>query len=164
MFFARIGRRPAHIDDNFFISIYGGGLEDRMKKDGANMVFDNLYTTYLLLKPGADAKKLEAKFPAFVERYAGKALKEAGLYRKQFLLNVADIHLHANMMEMTPSGSISYLYILGSGSGFLALLIRLHQLYEPRFTARSSKRSARGGGVRKRAWRGKKIPRAPIFG
>ena len=52
----RPGSEPSHIDGNFFISIYGGGLADRMKKDGANMVFDNLYTTYLLLQPGAAPK------------------------------------------------------------------------------------------------------------
>src|SRR6202050_4326785 len=38
---------PSHIDANYFISIFGGDLEERMKKDGTNMVFDNLYTTYL---------------------------------------------------------------------------------------------------------------------
>jgi putative ABC transport system permease protein len=65
--------KPSNIDANFFISIYGGDLAERMKKDGTNMVFDNLYTTYLLLKPGANAKKLEAEFPAFVERYAVRA-------------------------------------------------------------------------------------------
>ena len=128
----RPGNKPSHIDGNFFISIYGGGLEDRMKKDGANMVFDNLYTTYLLLKPGADARELEAKFPAFVKRYAEKDLKEAGLYRTQFLLPVADVHLHADMMEMTPSGSVSYFIYTGLSSCFCAAY-RLHQFYEPRY-------------------------------
>ena len=142
----RPGIKPSHIDGNFFISLYGGGIEDRMKKDGANMVFDNLYTTYLLLRPGADAKNLEGKFPAFVKRYAGKDLKEAGLYRKQFLLNVSDIHLHADMMEMTPSGSVTYLYILGSVAAFVLLIACIN--FMNLATARSSKRSAEVG-VRK---------------
>jgi len=138
--------RPSHIDGNFFISLYGGGLEDRIKKDGANMVFDNLYTTYLLLKPGADAKKLEAKFPAFVKRYAEKDLKEAGLYRRQFLLPVSDVHLHADMMEMTPLGNVSYLYILGSVAVFVLLIACIN--FMNLATARSSKRSVEVG-VRK---------------
>ncbi len=142
----RPGSKPSHIDGNFFISIYGGGLEERMKKDGANMVFDNLYTTYLLLKPGADAKKLEAKFPAFVKRYAEKDLKEAGLYRKQFLLPVSDVHLHADMMEMTPSGNVMYLYILGSVAVFVLLIACIN--FMNLATARSSKRSTEVG-VRK---------------
>ena len=142
----RTGSNPSHIDGNFFISIYGGGLEERMKKDGGNMVFDNLYTTYLLLRPGADPKKLEAKFPAFVKRYAEKDLKEAGLYRKQFLLNVGDVHLRADMMEMTPSGSVTYLYILGSAAAFVLLIACIN--FMNLATARSSKRSAEVG-VRK---------------
>lgn len=139
----RYGNKPSHIDANFFISLYGGDLEDRMRKDGANMAFDNLYTTYLLLKPGADAKKLETKFPAFVEKYAGKVLKEAGFYRKQFLLPLSDIHLHADMMEMTPSGSLSYLYILGSVAVFVLLIACIN--FMNLSTARSSRRSAEVG-------------------
>jgi putative ABC transport system permease protein len=139
----RKGPGPSHIDANFFISLYGGDLEERMKKDGTNMVFDNLYTTYLLLKPGADPKKLEAKFPPFVEKYAGNALREAGFYRRQFLLPVADIHLHADMMEPTPSGSVSYLYILGSVAAFVLLIACIN--FMNLSTARSSRRSAEVG-------------------
>jgi putative ABC transport system permease protein len=139
----RPGPGPSHINANFFISLYGGELEERMKKDGANMVFDNLYTTYLLLKPGTDPKKLEAKFPSFVERYAGKALREAGFYRRQFLVPVSDIHLHADMMEPTPSGSVSYLYILGSVAAFVLLIACIN--FMNLSTARSSKRSAEVG-------------------
>jgi putative ABC transport system permease protein len=149
----RPDNRPSHLDANFFISLYGGDLAERMKKDGTNMVFDNLYTTYLLLKPGADAKKLETKFPGFVEKYAGKGLREAGLYRKQFLLPVSDIHLHADMMEMTPSGSVSYLYILGSVSAFILLIACIN--FMNLSTARSSKRSVEVG-VRKVLGAGRK--------
>jgi putative ABC transport system permease protein len=134
---------PSHIDANYFISIYGGDLEERMKKDGTNMVFDNLYTTYLLLKPGTDAKKLEAKFPPFVEKYAGNGLREGGLWRRQFLLPVSDIHLHADMMEPTPLGSVSYLYILGSVAAFVLLIACIN--FMNLSTARSSKRSAEVG-------------------
>jgi putative ABC transport system permease protein len=135
--------RPSHIEGNFFISLYGGDLESRMKKDGSNMAFDNLYTTYLLLKPGADAKKLETKFPDFVEKYAGNVLREAGFYRKQFLLPVRDIHLHADMMEMGSSGSIAYLYILGSVAVFVLIIACIN--FMNLSTARSSKRSAEVG-------------------
>jgi putative ABC transport system permease protein len=134
---------PSHLDANFFISMNGGDLEERRKKDGTNMVFDNLYTTYLLLRPGADPKRLAAKFPLFVEKYAGSALREAGFYRKQFLLPVADIHLHADMMEPTPSGSLSYLYILGSVAAFVLLIACIN--FMNLSTARSSRRSAEVG-------------------
>jgi putative ABC transport system permease protein len=135
--------RPSHIDANFFISLYGGDLESRMKKDGSNMVFDNLYTTYLLLKPATNTKKLVAQFPAFVEKYAGKVLRESGFYRKQFLLPLREIHLHADMMEMTPSGSVTYLYILGSVAVFILLIACIN--FMNLSTARSSKRAAEVG-------------------
>lgn len=135
--------RPSHIEANFFISLYGGDLEDRAKKDGTNMVFDNLYTTYLLLNPGADAGRMVSKFPAFVEKYAGSALREAGFYRKQFLVPVGDIHLHADMMEPTPLGSVSYLYILGSVAAFILLIACIN--FMNLSTARSARRSAEVG-------------------
>jgi len=69
------GAGPTHADPHFILSMTGGAIEQRIKSDGTNMAFDNLYTTYVQLKPGADAKKLESKFPAFIEKYAGKDLR-----------------------------------------------------------------------------------------
>jgi putative ABC transport system permease protein len=135
--------KPSHIDAGFIISFYGGSIEDRMRSDGNNMAFDNLYTTYLLLKPGADPGKLEAKFPAFIDKYAGKDFKEAGLGRIDFLLPVKDIHLHADMLEMTPSGSATYLYILGSIAVFILLIACIN--FMNLSTARSSRRSSEVG-------------------
>jgi len=137
---------PTHADPNFIMSFYGGSIEQRMKKDGTNMAFDNMYTTYALLQPGADAKKLEAKFPAFIEKYAGKDLREAGFWRKDFLLPVTDIHLYANMMEMSAGGNPTYLYILGSVAVFILLLACIN--FMNLSTARSHRRSAEVG-VRK---------------
>ncbi|MEO5893257.1 MAG: ABC transporter permease, partial [Ferruginibacter sp.] len=135
--------KPSHIDGRFFISMYGGSIEDQMKRDGDNMAVNNMYATYLLLKPGADAKKLEAKFPAFLDKYAGKDLKEAGFSKKEFLLPVKDIHLHADMQEMTPSGSVTYLYILGSVALFILIIACIN--FMNLSTARSSKRSSEVG-------------------
>ena len=140
------GNDPTHADPNFIMSFYGGSIERRMKGDGVNMAFDNMYTTYVLLKPGTDAKKLEAKFPAFIEKYAGKDLREAGFWRKDFLLPVADIHLHADMMEMTAGGNLTYLYILGSVAVFILLLACIN--FMNLSTARSHRRSVEVG-VRK---------------
>jgi putative ABC transport system permease protein len=135
--------KPSHIDGQFFISLYGGSIEDRMKRDGNNMTFDNLYTTYLLLKPFTDEKKLESRFPAFIDKYAGKDLKEAGFSRLAFLLPIREIHLHANMMEMTPSGNVIYLYILGSTAIFILLIACIN--FMNLSTARSSRRSSEVG-------------------
>jgi len=137
------GDNPTHADPHFIVSMTGGAIEQRMKSDGTNMAFDNLYTTYVQLKPGTDAKKLESKFPAFIEKYAGNDLRQAGFWRKDFLLPVADIHLHADMMEMTPGGNPAYLYILGSVAAFILLLACIN--FMNLSTARSHHRSAEVG-------------------
>jgi putative ABC transport system permease protein len=137
------GNIPSHIDAGFIISLYGGAIEDRMKGDGTNMAFDNLYTTYVLLKPGADPRKVDARFPAFVEKYAGADLRQSGFGRKNFLLPVAAIHLHADMMEMTPSVSVISLYILGCIAAFILMLACIN--FMNLSTARSSRRSGEVG-------------------
>src|SRR6476619_164172 len=113
------------------------------------MVSNNMFNTFLLLKPGSDAKELEAKFPAFVEKYLGKGLKAAGFYKKHYLVAVKDLHLYTGMSnDMSSTGTVSktYLYILGSIALFTLLIACIN--FMNLSTARSSKRSAEVG-VRK---------------
>src|SRR6266496_4732455 len=106
--------KPSQIDARFFISVPGGNIEQLIKQQ-TDMVGNNMFNTFFLLKPGTDTKKLEAKFPAFVDKYIGTGLKAAGFYKKQFLIPVKDIHLHAGMPnDISPVGSVTYLYILAS--------------------------------------------------
>ena len=103
-----------------------------------------MFSTFFLLKPGTDAKKLEAKFPAFVDKYMGTGLKAAGFYKKQFLLPVKDIHLYAGMTnDISPVGSVTYLYILASIALFTLLIACIN--FMNLSTASSSKRSAEVG-------------------
>ena len=79
------------------------------------MAGNNMFQTFLLLKDGVNPKALEAKFPAFVDRYIGKALKSMGFYKKQFLIPVKDMHLHSGMdSNISSVGSTASLYILGA--------------------------------------------------
>ena len=66
---------------------------------GNDLASNNMFYTYFLLKPGADAKKLEAKFPAFIDKHAAEGLKAMGFYKKQFLTALKDVHLHANTIN-----------------------------------------------------------------
>ena len=112
-----------------------------------DLASNNMFYTYFLLKEGSDPKKLEAKFPAFIDKYAGKDLKAMGFYKKQFLTALKDIHLHSDIKNnVTPSGSMTYLYILGSIALFTLLIACIN--FMNLSTARSSKRSAEVG-VRK---------------
>jgi len=135
---------PSHINGKFFMSMMGGTIETYIKERGNDLATNNMYYTYLLLKPGTDAKKLEAKFPAFIDKYAGKNLKAMGFSKKQFLVPIKNIHLFSGMNEnITPVGSVTYLYILSSIALFTLLIACIN--FMNLSTARSSKRSAEVG-------------------
>jgi putative ABC transport system permease protein len=111
----------------------------------------SLYT-YLLLTPGADAKKLEGKLPAFA---AGTIQKEMGIkdYRME-LQPLKDIHLRSNLdYELSANGSISRVYIFMAIAALILLIAIIN--YMNLSTARSSSR-VREVGVRKAIGSGKR--------
>lgn len=81
--------------------------------------------TYLLLTPGADPKKLEAKLPVVVEKYVSPAVekafnqryadfKKAGNGYNYYLQPLQKIHLTSNLeVELRPNGSMTTVYIFG---------------------------------------------------
>jgi len=139
-------QKPSQIDASFFVSIKGSNMEGFIKQQ-TDMVGNNMFHTFFLLKPGASAKNLEAKFPAFVDKYIGEGLKKAGFYKKQFLVPVSDMHLRSGMpVNISATGSVTYLYILASIAVFTLLIACIN--FMNLSTARSSKRAAEVG-VRK---------------
>jgi putative ABC transport system permease protein len=138
---------PSHIDARFFMSMRGGEMDAYLRNRGTDIASNNMFYTYLQLKKGTDPKKLEAKFPAYIEKYGGKNLRAMGFYKKQFLTPLKDIHLYAHTKSnVTPDGSVTYLYILASIALFTLLIACIN--FMNLSTARSSKRSAEVG-VRK---------------
>ena len=136
-------KMPSHIDGRFFLSFKGGGLEGYTKSQ-TSMAGNNMFYTYVELQDKANTQALEAKFPAFVDKYMGKDLKKAGFGKKQFLTPVRDIHLNSELPEnVTPSGSKTYLYILMSIALFTLLIACIN--FMNLSTARSSKRSGEVG-------------------
>ncbi|MEZ0610780.1 ABC transporter permease [Fibrella sp. WM1] len=139
----RPGTVPSHINARFFLSFAGGGLEQYVKSQ-TGMAGNNMFFTYLKLKPDTDARKLEAKLPAFVEKYMRKDLKAAGFDKRQFLTAVTDIHLHTDLTHnVTPNGSLTYLYILFSVAVFTLLIACIN--FMNLSTARSARRSGEVG-------------------
>lgn len=139
-------KTPSHIDARLLMSMQSGEVGQWVRSID-DMVNNNMFYTYLLLKPGANAKNLEAKFPAFIQKYAGADLKASGRGRNQFLIPVADIHLKAGTQgNVTPGGSLSYLYILISIAVVTILIACVN--FMNLSTARSSKRAVEIG-VRK---------------
>lgn len=71
------------------------------------------FYSYLQLKPGADAKKLEAKFPAFCKRYMET---DPMSYDELHLIALKDIHLYSNVnqeAEVNGNGQmVSFLFLI----------------------------------------------------
>lgn len=135
---------PSHIDARFFISFRGGQMEQQMKRQENDFTTNNMFDVYLRLKPGAAAKTVEGKFPAFLDKYAGKDMKAYGLQKRQFLVPVRDIHLRGDVpANVTPPASKTSLYILGSIAAFTLLIACIN--FMNLATARSAKRSAEVG-------------------
>jgi len=140
----RPSARPSHIDSRFFLSMKGGDIEQYIARNGTSFATNNMFFTYLQLKPGSDTKNMVAKFPAFIDKYAGKDLKAMGFGKKQFLIALKDIHLRSGMANnVSPSGSMTYIYILGSIALFILLIACIN--FMNLSTARSTKRSAEVG-------------------
>lgn len=136
--------KPSHIDARFFMSMMGGNIADYIKRQQGDLATNNLFYTYLQLKPGADAKKLEAKFPAFIEQYAGKKLQAVGFNKRQFLVPLKKIHLDEDVKDnITEGGSTTYLYILASIALFTLLIACIN--FMNLATAQSAKRSSEVG-------------------
>lgn len=137
---------PSHIDARFFMSPVGGNVQKMFQRPN-DLASNNMFHTYILLKSGTDAKRLEAKFPAFMQKYAANDLKALGFQKKQYLIPITEIHLDAETKSnVTPAGSMTYLYILASIAIFTLIIACVN--FMNLSTARSSKRSAEVG-VRK---------------
>lgn len=114
---------------------------------------------YLLLKPGTDPGKLEAKFPEMVDTYASAQIetnlkkswddykKEGNGYR-YFLQPLRGIHLDPTHIEakIKPGGNITYVYFLMSISALILVIACIN--FMNLATARSAERG-REVGVRK---------------
>jgi len=135
---------PSHIEANFFLSMTGGDMEQQMKQSENDFVTNNMFSTYLKLRPGTDPAVVEAKFPAFLDKYAGKGMAAMGMRKTQLLVPVRDIHLRSDLPNnITPPTSKTSLYILGSIAVFTLLIACIN--FMNLATARSAKRSSEVG-------------------
>jgi putative ABC transport system permease protein len=104
------------------------------------------YYNYVLLAPGTDPNKLEAKFPALIEKYLGKKEQSLHLDFQFHLQPVTDIHLQPTSSEYEAQGSKQMLYFLSALGLFILVIAWVN--YINLSTARSVER-AREVGVRK---------------
>jgi putative ABC transport system permease protein len=111
------------------------------------------FYTYILLRPGTDVKSLQAKMPAFAQRYMGDDMKERGYQQFFDIQPVKDIHLRSDYdYEMAGNGNLGYLKYLGIAALFILFIAWIN--YINLSTARSLDRS-KEVGVRKVVGAGK---------
>ena len=100
--------------------------------------------SYVLLREDSDPDELEAKLPAFVEKYVGDRYdgEESSLTFR--LQPVTDIHLHSHLeRELAPNGDIRYVYLFSAIAVFIILIACIN--FMNLATARSAGRAGEIG-------------------
>ena len=136
----------SHLEGNMFISMKSGNVGISIANDD-EWAGNNFLYTYLKLRPGADAKALEKKFPPFLTKYAGAKMKQLGMQKVLHLQPVTAIHTTGGFdAEPGKTSDPSFLFILI----LIAVLIQVIACinFMNLSTARASKR-AKEVGVRK---------------
>ena len=115
--------------------------------EAANTWRWNAFLTYLLLSPEADAQKLQAKLPDFVEKYYAPMMAEQDIKFELLLQPLQDIHLHSHLrMESESNGNVEVVTFLTIIAFFILLIAWVN--YINLSTAKSVER-AREIGIRK---------------
>ncbi|MRG44861.1 FtsX-like permease family protein [Chitinophaga sp. SYP-B3965] len=105
------------------------------------------FYNYVQLAPGADPQKVEAKFPAFVNKYLGSKMKELNFKAAFHLQPMGEIHLKSHYgEELEVNGSQSIIYFLSLLGVFIIVIAWIN--YINLSTAKSMER-AREVGLRK---------------
>ena len=124
-------------------STYAGSLQPGVEEDWGSY----LYSTYLLLSPGADPEGLQSKLPALVQKYEGEALKYKNTTYTLSLEPLKRIYLHSSYGAPV-SGNPDNVYILTIIAVFILLIAAINFINLS--TARSVER-AKEVGIRKSA-------------
>jgi putative ABC transport system permease protein len=129
----------SHIKFNVLFHFDGWGADE-------NWRWPEWYT-YVLLAPGTDTKKLEAKFPAFIDKYLGNIMKEFNFGSSFQLQPLTDIHLTSHFnKEAEINGSEKEVFFLSVIGVFILLIAWTN--YINLSTAKSMER-AKEVGIRK---------------
>ena len=142
-----------HFDFDFFVS-----LSESEESRRTDQWLSNNFNTYIVLRPGADPRKLEAKFGGMIHKYIAPLIQsvvnssmeqfeKGGNFVGFSLTPLTAIHLHSNKVaELGANGSIQYVYIFSAIAAFILLIACVN--FMNLSTARSSNR-AKEVGVRK---------------
>ncbi len=136
----------SHLHGNMFITMKSSSTGTQIAND-SEWAGNNFLFTYVRLRPNADAKALEKKLPAFLNKYAADKMKQLGMQKSLHLQPITSIHTTTGYdVEPSKTASPSFLLILI----LIAVLIQVIACinFMNLSTARASKR-AKEVGVRK---------------
>jgi putative ABC transport system permease protein len=138
------------IQANFFISLNGYQDFDQDQEWGGH----NFANSYVKLQPGADPIALEKKFPAFMNKYAAKVLKNRGMEKQLQLQPVGSVHTSPGYAaESGKTVSPSFLFLMLMIAGLIQVIACIN--FMNLSTARASNR-AKEVGIRKVIGAGRK--------
>jgi putative ABC transport system permease protein len=135
----------SHLHANLFMAMNSGGMGEYTSQDQA-WAGDNFSFSYVKLNPGARVEALEAKLPAFLDKYGARQLRDVGMVKVLHLQPIRDIHTTTGYNHDQHSVSSSFLHLLL----LIGILIQIIACinFMNLSTARASKR-AMEVGVRK---------------
>ena len=102
-------------------------------------------SAYILLKPGTNARALQSKFPAFLEKRNGTEMKKGQMYATLILEPLRDVYLRSTRND-SKTGNINNVYIFSIVAIFILLIACINFINLT--TARSAER-AKEVGIRK---------------
>lgn len=148
----------SHFSFDFFLPL-------RSEESRQGNWLSNNFNTYVVLKPGADPKKLESQFDIVINKYIAPQaqavfhttldeFRKTGGHVFYTLMPLTQIHLHSSKTaELGANGSMQYVYIFSAIAAFILLIACVN--FMNLATARSSNR-AKEVGVRKVLGSGRK--------
>ncbi|MCE7053121.1 ABC transporter permease [Algoriphagus sp. AGSA1] len=136
----------SHIDANFFLTMENQDF-GRIISQWTNWASNNIFYTYIKLRPDVDHDLFEQKVNSYFVVKAAQDMKAMGITKTIFFQPFRDIYLKSYAeYELGRKGNLGNLYIFGTIALFILLIACINFM---NLTTARSERRAREVGIRK---------------